>query len=267
MTDVTEVSTNESYNFNYTSISNCFSNYYMCTFNEGTRTFSSVIQYLTFHKYMAYNNNDEFTIKIITEIISNTRDLSKISHNIPNFTEDSWNVIKKDIIRDAILCKFTTNKTMSDQLLATGNKNIYCLSNNESFYSIGFVKNDNGTITYTTGENYLGKTLMYVRDILMKEKSINNTELKTEPVENSNTNTDTNSNSNTNTDTNSNSNSNSNINTDVNSESEPHSNDENNKAPASVTEPDLLTYITTAMSNGSWNKDVFIDLCHKYVSK
>ncbi|WLR41721.1 NADAR domain-containing protein [Bacillus carboniphilus] len=68
-----------------------------------------------------------------------------------------WEEVKDDVMRLAVLSKFTTNNDIQEILLSTGNKIIVEKTSNDYYWGCG----KDGS-----GKNMLGKILMEVRDQL-----------------------------------------------------------------------------------------------------
>lgn len=71
-----------------------------------------------------------------------------------------WNEVKNDIMREAIHAKFTQYQTLKDILLASGNLEIVEHTTNDRYWADG----GNGS-----GQNWLGKLLMELREELKKD--------------------------------------------------------------------------------------------------
>ncbi|BAY34356.1 hypothetical protein NIES2107_62610 [Nostoc carneum NIES-2107] len=70
-----------------------------------------------------------------------------------------WDIVKTQVMREAVLKKFLTHTEIRDILLNTGNEIIVEDSPNDYFWGCGKNK---------TGENQLGKVLMSVREEIRK---------------------------------------------------------------------------------------------------
>jgi ribA/ribD-fused uncharacterized protein len=71
-----------------------------------------------------------------------------------------WDVVKDDIMRDAVMAKFTQNKELKALLLSTGDATLVEHTANDSYWADG----GDGT-----GKNMLGIILMEVREKLKSE--------------------------------------------------------------------------------------------------
>lgn len=71
-----------------------------------------------------------------------------------------WEKVKDDIMREAVIAKFTQRKDLKEILLSTGDAILVEHTENDSYWGDG----GNGT-----GKNMLGKILMEVREILKDE--------------------------------------------------------------------------------------------------
>lgn len=68
-----------------------------------------------------------------------------------------WEAVKDDIMREAVMAKFTQNKHLTSKILDTGQANIIEHTSNDRYWGDG----GDGT-----GENMLGKILMEVREAI-----------------------------------------------------------------------------------------------------
>lgn len=69
-----------------------------------------------------------------------------------------WEQVKDDIMRKAVLCKFSTHGNIRDILLSTGDEEIVENSPIDFYWGCG---------SDGSGKNMLGKILMEVREIIL----------------------------------------------------------------------------------------------------
>ncbi|MBD2359065.1 NADAR family protein [Tolypothrix sp. FACHB-123] len=74
-----------------------------------------------------------------------------------------WNLVKTQVMQEAVLKKFLTHADIRDILLSTGDEILVENSPNDYFWGCGMNK---------TGENHLGKVLMSVREEIRKRLSV-----------------------------------------------------------------------------------------------
>ena len=74
-----------------------------------------------------------------------------------------WDLVKTQIMREAVLKKFLTHTDIREVLLRTGDEILVENSPNDSFWGCGANK---------VGQNHLGKTLMTVREEIRKLLSL-----------------------------------------------------------------------------------------------
>jgi N-glycosidase YbiA len=72
-----------------------------------------------------------------------------------------WQSIKEDIMRIAVMNKFAQNRRIREQLLATGDEELFHISNSDSYW---------GRSSDGEGDNRLGQILMDVRTTLRKKR-------------------------------------------------------------------------------------------------
>jgi ribA/ribD-fused uncharacterized protein len=71
-----------------------------------------------------------------------------------------WEQVKDDIMREAVIAKFSSHETLKNQLLATGNEQLVENAPKDYYWGCG---------ADGSGKNRLGQILMETRDILRQE--------------------------------------------------------------------------------------------------
>jgi ribA/ribD-fused uncharacterized protein len=144
-----------------------FSNFYPSKFtnNDGLE-FNCSEQYFMYYKCLLFDkDNQELLDNIINE--TNPTNIKKFGRIVQNFDEDMWVIHRYDIMKNAILLKFTQNEDIKNLLLETEAKQIYEASKFDKIWGIGyFCKQVKPDSHENFGLNLLGKCLMEVRTIL-----------------------------------------------------------------------------------------------------
>jgi N-glycosidase YbiA len=103
---------------------------------------------------------------VIIPVIHNARtpeDAAALGRCSSRQIRADWNLVKTQVMREAVLKKFLTHAEIRDILLDTGDEILVENSPNDYFWGCGVNK---------TGENHLGKVLMSVREEIRKLVSV-----------------------------------------------------------------------------------------------
>jgi len=144
----------------------CFSNWYKAEFTYARRRFSSVEQYMMYHKALMFREYD------LAKRIMNTEDTAKIKRlgrsKMEHFDADLWDRTSKQIVKRGVRAKFEQNEELRRKLLQTGFSAIAECSRNDKKWGIGVAITDEKRydISKWRGQNLLGQILMEVRDEL-----------------------------------------------------------------------------------------------------
>lgn len=90
-------------------------------------------------------------------LVKTPKDAAKMGRERTRPLRQDWEQVKDDIMRQAVLCKFTTHADIREILLDTGNQEIIENSPIDWYWGCG---------SDGTGKNMLGIILMEVREIL-----------------------------------------------------------------------------------------------------
>ncbi|MCK9446592.1 NADAR family protein [bacterium] len=119
--------------------------------------------------------NDLETAKNIIKLGSVPKIAKKLGREVKNFNIDKWVVVREDMMRNAILAKFNSDKNLTDQLIATGNKILVEGNPFDKIWGVGIKWDDDKILDEKNWEglNLLGKILMEVREDLKNTKGLN----------------------------------------------------------------------------------------------
>lgn len=154
--------TNEKYGF--------LSNFYSCEFHEtkedNTVTFNYSEQYFMYYKCLLFDpDNKELLNNIINE--TSPHKIKKYGRLVKNYDDKVWSENRFNVMKNALLLKFSQNEELKNKLLNTGDKTIYEASKFDRIWGIGYFYSQ---ITEKSREkfglNLLGTCLMQVRDEL-----------------------------------------------------------------------------------------------------
>jgi len=145
-----------------------FSNFYTCHFtNElGGFVFNCSEQYFMYGKCLLFNpDNADLLNKILNE--KSPTKIKKYGRMVKNFNQDVWATHRYEIMKTALLLKFSQNPDIKILLLQTAGKQLYEASKWDRIWGIGYFCGQVKPDTYTKfGLNLLGKCLMDVRETL-----------------------------------------------------------------------------------------------------
>lgn len=143
------------------------SNFYPCTFTDGTTTYNCSEQYLMAHKCKLFDpDNSELLNKILNE--TKPMEIKEYGRMVKNFNQTIWDEHKFNIMVNGLTLKFNQNSDIKEQLKATAPKTLYEAAKNDKIWGIGYSAKEvlSATKTLTFGENLLGLALMKVRESL-----------------------------------------------------------------------------------------------------
>ncbi|MBR4879076.1 MAG: NADAR family protein, partial [Clostridia bacterium] len=143
-----------------------FSNWYRAEFEYAGKRFSSVEQFMMYHKVMMFGQYS------LGQAIMDSNDVAKIKKlgrtRFPEFNSKIWDETCYAIVKRGVRAKFEQNKDILEKLLSTENKILAECSENDKKWGIGVSINDAERFDPScwNGKNYLGRILMEVRDDL-----------------------------------------------------------------------------------------------------
>ena len=139
------------------------SNFYPCDLVVDGITFNSAEQFLCYQKALLYDSAE-----VAAEILSldDPKLIKQRAKRLANFDEASWHDRAGDILKIALMAKFTQNDHLKGELLSTGTTILGEASTHDLLFGIGLsLQNPNAMDTARwRGDNMQGKTLMYVRE-------------------------------------------------------------------------------------------------------
>ena len=156
------------YEFFYGGI---FSQFFPCTFTEMGVSYNSAEQYMMAQKALLFDDIKTYD-KIMS--LSNPYKIKALGRLVKNFNQEIWDKHKEDIVFNGNLLKFSQNKKLCKQLLATGDKEIVEASPTDTIWGIGLAETDPDIYDKSKwrGTNLLGKAIMKVRNVLKDTKLI-----------------------------------------------------------------------------------------------
>ena len=139
------------------------SNHHRCTFVAGGTTFSSVEQYLMFHKALKFNDIALSQKIMATDDPVEAKSLGK---KVTNFNFQAWKEVRDRYMKSGLKAKFEQNIILRESLKATDDSVIVEANPADTYWGAGLSLNNQNIwdITKWKGQNKLGKLLSEVRE-------------------------------------------------------------------------------------------------------
>ncbi len=150
----------------------CFSNWYRAEFEYAGKRFTSVEQYMMYHKVIMFRQYDLATKILSSDDPSVIKKLGRT--HFPEFDAALWEKTCYAIVRRGVRAKFEQNPDILQLLLATGEKILAECSLKDTKWGIGLAIDDPDCYhpSQWNGKNYLGRILMEVRDDLRRASAL-----------------------------------------------------------------------------------------------
>lgn len=152
--------------FSYKDI---YSNFYKSQFSISNKNFFCTEQAFMYAKAKKFND-----IEIADKILSldsstNPSECKKLGRLVKNYDDHVWTIIRKAIMYQCVLAKFSQNDNLKQQLIATGSRVIAEASPYDKIWGIGLAEDNPMALDHSKwiGQNLLGKVLMNVRNNLI----------------------------------------------------------------------------------------------------
>ena len=139
------------------------SNMYPSTFTVKGRTYSSMEQYMMYHKAECFHDG-----AIAEEIMAtdDPEEIRRLGRMVMGYDDHIWNGIRQIIAYEGLLAKFSQNEDLREKLNATGNQIIGKCELGDDVWGTGLSMDDPEchNIHAWKGQNQLGYALMMVRE-------------------------------------------------------------------------------------------------------
>lgn len=138
------------------------SNWYSSRFFVDGITFSSMEQYMMFRKAICFHDDSVAAQILATDDVAQIKALGRL---VKNYNDNHWNGIRQIAVYEGLLAKFSQNKELKEQLLATGNAILAECAVKDRIWGIGLSMHDPDRLDRSkwNGQNLLGYALMMVR--------------------------------------------------------------------------------------------------------
>lgn len=136
------------------------SNWYLSDFNLNGIRFVCVEQYMMWFKAQLFG--DSITSQKILES-SNPSDMKSLGRTVKNYVDSKWASVRYDVVKNALLAKFSQNDELKCKLLATDGEFAECAVN-DLVWGIGIDMRDSARFDRRQwlGQNLLGLALQEV---------------------------------------------------------------------------------------------------------
>ncbi|WP_304427946.1 NADAR family protein [uncultured Clostridium sp.] len=144
-----------------------FSQWAYSPFKEGNVSFKNMEQYMMYKKALLFK--DEESAKLILAN-SSPKVIKQLGRGVKGFKESVWNDHKYSIVKEGNILKYSQNKHLLDELLATGNRILVEASPYDRIWGIGLSEEnpDARNPFKWRGQNLLGFALTEVKELLQE---------------------------------------------------------------------------------------------------
>lgn len=141
------------------------SNWYPSVFTMNGVTFSSMEQYMMYHKALFFGDE-----KVATQILAtnNVAEIKALGRLVSGYDENLWNGVRQIVVYEGLLAKFSQDPKLKEQLKSTGNACLAECAVKDRIWGIGLSMHDPNRFNRAKwqGQNLLGYALMMTRERL-----------------------------------------------------------------------------------------------------
>lgn len=143
------------------------SNWYLSDFNAGGVRFSSIEQFMMYHKALVFKDSDTAGQILDTDDV---RKIKALGRAVSNYDDAVWNGVRQIVVFEGLCKKFGQNDELGKQLISTGDAVLAECAVQDKIWGIGLSMKDERRFDMREwkGQNLLGFTLMIVRGKLAK---------------------------------------------------------------------------------------------------
>lgn len=141
------------------------SNWYPSPFTVDSITFSSMEQFMMYHKAICFCDA-AMSAKILGT--DDVAEIKALGRQVSNYNEHIWNGVRQIVVYEGLLEKFSQNMELEDKLKSTGKAILAECAVKDLIWGVGLSMKDPDRFDETKwkGQNLLGYTLMMVRECL-----------------------------------------------------------------------------------------------------
>ena len=144
------------------------SNWYPSPFTADGQTFSSMEQYMMYHKALRFSDTETAAEILATD---NVGKIKALGRSVRDYDDALWNGVRQIVVYRGLLEKFRQNPDLKAKLLATAPHILAECAMQDKIWAIGLSIHDECCLEpeLWEGQNLLGFTLMEVRRQLEAE--------------------------------------------------------------------------------------------------
>lgn len=149
------------------------SNWYLSQFDLDGVHYSSMEQYIMYQKCVLFGDKATAKKVLLTDVPSEQQKLGKLCSGYINGV---WAGARQAIAMRGLLAKFSQNADLKEQLLNTSEAYLVECAHSDKIWACGIrlTESERFDATKWTGQNILGFALMAVREIIKKNREVNN---------------------------------------------------------------------------------------------
>ena len=143
------------------------SNWYLSDFIEDGRLYTSVEQYLTYGKAVAFKDEEMQQAILATHDVA---EIKKYGRQVKGYNETVWNGLRQLVLYRGLGLKFSQNAELKQKLIDTGNDMLVECARADKVFACGISMKDPMRLDMSkwSGKNLLGFALMDLREQLKK---------------------------------------------------------------------------------------------------
>lgn len=141
------------------------SNWYPSAFTVDGVIFSSMEQFMMYHKAIYFHDKSVAAQILAT---SDVAQIKALGRTVSNYDDNHWSGIRQIVVYEGLLAKFSQNVDLKEKLKDTGNALLAECAVKDRIWGIGLSMKDTDRLNKAKwkGQNLLGYTLMMVRERL-----------------------------------------------------------------------------------------------------
>lgn len=141
------------------------SNWYLADFAADGIKFSSMEQYMMYHKAVCFHDTETADKILDTYDVGHIKELGRL---VKGYNDNCWNGVRQIVVYEGLLAKFSQNPELKELLKNTGDAVLAECAVKDRIWGIGLSMHDPDRFERSNwkGQNLLGYALMMVRDKL-----------------------------------------------------------------------------------------------------
>lgn len=141
------------------------SNWYPSVFTVNGVTFSSMEQYMMYHKALFFGDENVATQILATNNVAEIKALGRL---VSGYDENLWSGVRQIVVYEGLLAKFSQDPKLKERLKSTGNAFLAECAVKDRIWGIGLSMHDPNRFNRAKwrGQNLLGYALMMTRERL-----------------------------------------------------------------------------------------------------